>query len=41
MHSPQLKMMQFAALAVALLRGMSEFASLQRWRLRDRIKPQA
>ena len=29
--------LQMAALAIACIRGLGEFASLQRWRLRDRL----
>ena len=31
--------LQLAALALACARGLGEFASLQGWRLRDRLSP--
>lgn len=34
MRHPALAPMQLLAVAVALLRGLPEFASLQRWRLK-------
>ncbi|MEP6790478.1 MAG: hypothetical protein ABI907_03850 [Ramlibacter sp.] len=41
MNRPFLLPLQLAALAVACVRGFGEFASLQRWRFKDRFARRA